>query len=308
MKGNVVLLTGHKYHCKMRIILLLALLSRVVLNAQHQSPPIESPPNGIYLKGNLYMDATEVSNINWLEYGFYIRQDSSTEYVAANMPSKEVTKNYRPEYYGHPKYRYYPVVGISYEQAMNYCKWRSDVVNLKLAKDSKRWRINYRLPTEKEWEMAAQSIDTLKFVRSEYDGPDFYFKDNRKLFRELFPDRDINFRQLKNEIRAYKKSKVPEFVIDYEKPWFILNEEKLPKSIYEHSISQSADEYQHLIGNVAEMVLEKGIVKGGSWRHILATSFPSKRQEINPTKVYDWVGLRCIGEVYKIEDNEYKKP
>ena len=66
--------------------------------------------------------------------------------------------------------------------------------------------------------------------------------------------------------------------------------------------------YQHLIGNVAEMVQEKGIVKGGSWRHILATSFPSKRSLIDPDKVYDWVGFRCIAEVHEIESQPNKKP
>ena len=123
----------------MKIISLVALLSSILLHAQKPDPP-----NGIHLKDNFYMDATEVANIHWLEYEHYITSDSSEEFVNASLPSIEVTKNYRPEYYRKPSYRYYPVVGISYGQAMNFCKWRSTIVNSKLEADGDKRRMKYK--------------------------------------------------------------------------------------------------------------------------------------------------------------------
>ena len=61
---------------------------------------------------------------------------------------------YASVYYWHPAYRAYPVVGISYEQAIEFCKWRTEMVSIFMAKSKKYALIDfeYRLPSKKEWE------------------------------------------------------------------------------------------------------------------------------------------------------------
>ena len=165
---------------------------------------------------SFYMDETEVANIHWLEYEYYIKQDSDEFYWKNNLPDTAVwAKNlafndpYVNNYYRYPGFRYFPVVGVNWRQAVNYCKWRTTVVNLKLAEEaglldpissggddafagaeggdlgSSAGSVpglesgvtlpGYRLPTEAEWEYAAQALIGTQYL------------DENQTHRRLYP-------------------------------------------------------------------------------------------------------------------------
>jgi formylglycine-generating enzyme required for sulfatase activity len=56
-------------------------------------------------------------------------------------------------YWNHPAYEDYPVVGINWDQAMAYCEWKSVLINNNLLARGLP-SIELRLPYEKEWEAA----------------------------------------------------------------------------------------------------------------------------------------------------------
>lgn len=87
---------------------------------------------------SFYMDETEVSNTNWLEYLNWIRTNypADYEYYYNELPDTLVWRRplsynepYVDNYLRHPAYQDYPVVGVSWEQASRYCDWRTDRVN-----------------------------------------------------------------------------------------------------------------------------------------------------------------------------------
>lgn len=88
---------------------------------------------------SFYMDQTEVTNFYWLEYLYWINRTYGETYPMVYKNALPDTLCWRSplafnekyvEYYlRHPAYRDYPVVGVSWLQANDYCKWRTDRVN-----------------------------------------------------------------------------------------------------------------------------------------------------------------------------------
>lgn len=60
------------------------------------------------------------------------------------------------QYFWHPKYDDYPVVGINWHQANAFCKWRTTWLNRYWRSEGMPITEEFRLPSEFEWEYAAR--------------------------------------------------------------------------------------------------------------------------------------------------------
>jgi len=88
---------------------------------------------------SFYIDETEVTNLNYLEYLYWtdrVYQADYPEVFVGALPDTLVWREklaynepYVNYYLRHPSFRDYPVVGINWLQASNFCSWRSDRVN-----------------------------------------------------------------------------------------------------------------------------------------------------------------------------------
>lgn len=88
---------------------------------------------------SFYLDRTEVTNLHWLEYMYWMKRVYYKTYPHVYKKSLPDTlawrtalgyrEKYVSYYLRHPSYRDYPVVGVSWLQANDFCKWRTDRVN-----------------------------------------------------------------------------------------------------------------------------------------------------------------------------------
>jgi len=262
-----------------------------------RKPPHPCPPGTVWLKDNLYIDFIEMPNAGYREYLSWLYSnysDSTTgvkdsSFLSENYYSqfldsicwrRQLAYNepYVELYFRYPAYDFYPVVGVSYEQVQAYCKWRSErVMEMYSAKFGKRKvgikyprKVTYRVPTESEWEYAASSgldLDTFPFGREKIidkkSNSIFLTKDNYGIDSTFSVTDSLGFLK------------------DILAPCFSFAPNKF--GLY------------NMIGNVAEIVAEKGIAKGGSLNHSLEES--QIKKEIIYTQPECWLGFRCICEV-----------
>jgi formylglycine-generating enzyme required for sulfatase activity len=224
------------------------------------------PPGTVKIHENFYVDQNEIRNIDYREYLYWLRKEygvDSQEYIMS-LPDTLVFADQEikllESYFRHPDFRDFPVVGVSYEQATSYCRWRTDRVNeqFSLKNDdphcSKRAitkTFEYRLPTPNEWEeIAAIEFDSKTLAKMKKSG---------KTYGNFADNSNTNLLKITTKVRSFTANKV---------------------GLYD------------VFGNVAEMTSEIGIAKGGAYIH--------KKDEcaldsiFTYDKPYSWLGFRCV--------------
>ena len=87
---------------------------------------------------SFYMDETEISNIQYLEYLYWLKRVflDFPEIYKQTLPDTLIWRDklsynepYVKYYLRHPSYQDYPVVGVNWIQASDFTKWRTDRVN-----------------------------------------------------------------------------------------------------------------------------------------------------------------------------------
>lgn len=169
-----------------------------------------------------------------------------------------------------------PIAGITYEQAVNFCKWRTALDSLrrlpKVDANTSVWNAFdnaaiYRLPTEEEFSKMNPQFDSIT-------------------------DSNLSHFNYKESICPDKKAE-PEEKTNYG---------KYSIDSYSHHLSKSERHLRlkdvfNVQGNVAEMTSQKGIAKGGSYFHYAKDSYNDK--VIRYVKPELWLGFRCIAEQRK---------
>ena len=164
-------------------------------------------------------------------------------------------------YFSDPAFNYYPVVGITYNQAYAFCNWRTFIVNNYLAPNEPTQE-NYRLPTEAEWEYAAYGKNYSKYPWGDQN-----------------PNNKCNF------------IKTPSYYTNYVREYDKGNNQlyNMGGNVAEWTSSSYLDNENYKI------------LKGGSWAHDEYFLQNSNNSYMNIDSVAFYAGFRCIRSYIKWE-------
>lgn len=197
---------------------------------------------------------------------------------------------YMRTYFAHDGYSEYPVVGVSWEQAVAFCEWRTLFLKKGMGKNVRHIE-QYRLPTEAEWEMAARAGKTEnKFPWDE---------DNTKNKDDCFM---ANFKPGEGAYTA-DSHLIPNRVGSFMPNAFGLydmagNVAEWTSTSYTESGNQIMNdmnpEYSYNAALEDPYSLKRKVIKGGSWKDV-STFIRSDMRDWEYQNVgRSYIGFRCV--------------
>lgn len=246
--------------------------------------------NQVKIRGNLWASETELSNEDYELFLMDLVKNKAFDLVETCKIHTANWRSFLPEQfknlsdkdiflYGHPEAGKTPIQNISHAAAMAYCEWITNVYNNSSDRKKKHQKVVFRLPTSEEWEYAARAGNAVNI----------YPWDNRETGAK-----PVNL----------KGCYLANFNVAEEAPC-----EDCPSPTKKTSqdggfftVPVSAYFPNDLglfntIGNVAEMVQDKGIAKGGSWEdHPKDCTITSVKSYENTSPA---VGFRVFMEILK---------
>lgn len=122
---------------------------------------------------SFYLDQTEVRNFDYLEYIYWLNRVFKIDYPRIVQKALPDTLVWREKlaynepmvdyYLRHPAYRDYPVVGINWLQARDFCNWRTDRVNEFLL-------VQYGILKHYPQQVNDDHFNTDSYLANQYDG------------------------------------------------------------------------------------------------------------------------------------------
>ncbi|GAB4280453.1 MAG: gliding motility lipoprotein GldJ [Marinilabiliales bacterium] len=159
---------------------------------------------------SFYMDETEIRNVDYREYLYWLKRVfiDYPEVYKMELPDTLVWRSklaymepYVELYFRYPAYQEYPVVGVNWLQANNYCAWRTDRVNEWIMV---REGLLYWDPTGQTGE---ENFNTEAYLAGQYEG----------LVKDQLPDYNPNndFRKVRMEDGIF----LPKYRLPTEAEW-----------------------------------------------------------------------------------------
>ncbi|UXP32528.1 formylglycine-generating enzyme family protein [Reichenbachiella agarivorans] len=241
------------------------------------------PPGSLPISEGKFMDQTEVANIHYQEFLFYITKDSAKYLDKEYMP--QLDNKFKSKYFLNPEFYFYPVVGVTHQNAQAYCEWRAKVLNVglkdMLKNQVKKYKYAGRLPSEEEWKKIAGNVEEevnsrlYNFGKKEWS----FFEED--IVANRFAPSSILSRV---DYEGYTQNFLVQdpMSLDIEIPFYI------------YSFSHNTLGFYNFYGNVKELVAE-GYAIGGSFQTSFSADELFDHDEVQAYRTD--VGFRCLTEI-----------
>ena len=121
---------------------------------------------------SFYIDETEIRNVDYREYLHWVgrvfvdypevHRDALPDTLVWRRPMA-YNEPYVLYYFRHPSYNEYPIVGVNWIQATNYCAWRTDRVNEQLL-------IGEKILSADPNQINEENFNTESYLAGQYEG------------------------------------------------------------------------------------------------------------------------------------------
>lgn len=224
----------------------------------------------------------------------FIKREEEAIYPDTLVWIRDFTYSYNEplvEYFYHPGYDDYPVVGVTWDKAKAFCAWRTNYLNQYLKSVGQPPNNPYRLPTEAEWEYAARG--GRDFNKFPWGTP--YLRNAKGCFLANFKPLRGNYIE---DGGYYPVKTTAYFPNDYGLYCMAGNVSEWTSSGFDESIFAIIDDMNsnyHYDADESEPVTRKRkVIKGGSWKDVGYYLENGVRAYEYQDSAKSYVGFRCV--------------
>lgn len=202
------------------------------------------------------------------------------------------------KYFSHVAYDDYPVVGVTWAQAKAFCDWRTKQLNAYQEMNKMPTVMDYRLPTEIEWEYAARGGHQMTL----YPWGSYYTRNQEGSFLTNFKPMRGNY--VSDSQNSLTTIKVANFIANsYGLFDMAGNVAEWTSNAYDESsyeiMSDFSPDFTYNAKPDDAPAMKRKVIRGGSWKDIAYYIQVSTRSFEYQDSAKSYIGFRCVRSTFK---------